>query len=122
MDISQEILSSITVHMKYAKHLPEKQRRENWVELVSRNKNMHIKQYPQLREEIEQAYSFVYSKKILPSMRSMQFAGKPIELNNSRLYNCCFLPMDSYESFNEVMFLLLSGCGVGYSVQNHHIA
>jgi ribonucleoside-diphosphate reductase alpha chain len=54
-------------------------------------------------------------------MRSMQFGGKPVMINNARLYNCCYLPMDSYESFSEVMFLLLSGTGVGYSVQNHHI-
>ena len=54
-------------------------------------------------------------------MRSMQFGGKPVMINNARLYNCCYLPMDSYDSFSEVMFLLLSGTGVGYSVQQHHV-
>jgi ribonucleoside-diphosphate reductase alpha chain len=54
-------------------------------------------------------------------MRSLQFAGKPIALNNSRIFNCSFLPIDDYRSFSEVMFLLLSGCGVGYSVQSHHV-
>lgn len=54
-------------------------------------------------------------------MRSLQFAGKPIELNNTRLYNCCFLPMDHPDAFSEVMFLLLSGTGVGFSVQTHHV-
>jgi ribonucleoside-diphosphate reductase alpha chain len=54
-------------------------------------------------------------------MRSLQFAGKPIELNNARIFNCSFLPLDDWRAFSEIMFLLLSGCGVGYSVQNHHI-
>ena len=54
-------------------------------------------------------------------MRSLQFAGKPIDINNSRIFNCSFLPIDDWRSFSEVMFLLLSGCGVGYSVQKHHI-
>lgn len=121
MDISQEILSDITVYMKYAKFIPELQRRENWNELVTRNKDMHIKKYPALALEIEDAYRFVYQKKVLPSMRSLQFAGRPIELNNTRLYNCSFLPVDSFEAFSEIMFLLLSGSGVGYSVQNSHI-
>lgn len=121
IDLSKEILSDITVYMKYAKFLPEKNRRENWSEIVARNEAMHIKKFPQLKEEINKAYKYVYDKKILPSMRSLQFAGKPIELNNSRLYNCSFCPIDSVEAFSEIMFLLLSGCGVGYSVQNHHI-
>jgi ribonucleoside-diphosphate reductase alpha chain len=82
---------------------------------------MHIKKFPQLTEEIENAYKFVYDKKILPSMRSMQFAGKPIEINNTRVFNCSYLPIDDLAAFSEIMFLLLSGCGVGYSVQQHHI-
>ena len=121
MDISQEILSETIVYMKYAKYIPEKSRRETWKEIVTRNKEMHIHKFPELINEIEDAYKYVYSKKILPSMRSMQFAGKPIKLNNARLYNCSFLPIDAPEAFSEVMFLLLSGAGVGYSVQNNHI-
>lgn len=121
MDISQKILSDLTVFMKYAKYLPDKQRRETWGELVDRNKEMHLKKFPELRDEIESAYELVYAKKILPSMRSLQFAGKSIELGNQRIYNCCFLPVDHYKAFSETMFLLLSGCGVGYSVQFHHV-
>jgi intein/homing endonuclease len=116
-----QILSEITTYLKYSRYNPELQRREVWDELVTRNKEMHIEKFPQLREEIENAYSFVYGKKILPSMRSLQFGGKPIEINNSRIFNCSYLPIDDYRSFSEIMFLLLSGCGVGYSVQNHHI-
>jgi len=116
-----QILSEITTHLKYAKFVPEKNRRETWDELVTRNKEMHLKKFPNLAEEIEAAYKFVYDKKVLPSMRSMQFAGKPIEINNARIFNCSYLPIDDYRAFSEIMFLLLSGCGVGYSVQTHHV-
>jgi len=121
MDISQKILSDVTVFLKYAKYRPELNRRETWQELVTRNKEMHEKKYPQLAEEIEAAYKYVYDKKILPSMRSMQFAGRPIEVNPARIYNCAFLPIDDWRAFGEVMFLLLGGTGVGYSVQYDHI-
>jgi len=121
MNISQEILSDIVVYNKYAKYLPSKQRRETWKELVTRNKNMHLSKFPKLKDEIEDVYKLVYDKKVLPSMRSLQFAGKPIQINNSRIFNCSYLPIDDWRSFSEIMFLLLSGCGVGYSVQNHHI-
>jgi ribonucleoside-diphosphate reductase alpha chain len=121
MDVTQEILSEITTYMKYAKYVPELKRRETWTELVTRNKEMHQKKFPQLKNEIEESYKLVYAKKVLPSMRSLQFAGKPIELNNARIFNCSFLPLDDWRSFSEIMFLLLSGCGVGYSVQTHHI-
>lgn len=121
MDTTQKILSEITVFLKYAKYLPYVNRRETWEELVTRNKNMHITKHPDLIEEIEQAYKYVYDKKILPSMRSLQFGGKPIEINNARIFNCSYLPVDDYRAFSEIMFLLLSGCGVGYSVQTHHV-
>ena len=121
MDISTRILSDITVYMKYAKYKPELKRRETWKELVKRNMDMHIKTYPNLKEEIKEVYKFVSNKKILPSMRSMQFAGKPIELSPNRIYNCAFAPVDDWRVFSEIMFLLLGGTGVGYSVQSHHV-
>ena len=122
MDITQEILSSVTVYNKYSKYIPEIQRRETWEEIVQRNMAMHIRKFPQLKKEIQQIYKkFVFPKKVLPSMRSMQFGGAAVELSNTRLFNCAFLPIDHTDSFSETMFLLLSGTGVGYSVQKHHI-
>ncbi len=121
MELNNQILSEITVYMKYARYIPDLNRRETWDELVTRNKEMHIKKYPKLKEEIENTYKFVYDKKVLPSMRSMQFGGKPIEISPNRIYNCAYLPIDNKESFSEVMFLLLGGTGVGYSVQKHHV-
>jgi len=121
MELASEILSNITVYMKYAKYLPNEKRRETWEELVDRNKAMHIKTYPQLADQINDVYKLVYEKKVLPSMRSLQFGGKPIEISPNRVYNCAYLPIDHVDSFHEVMFLLLGGTGVGYSVQNHHV-
>jgi ribonucleoside-diphosphate reductase alpha chain len=121
MELASEILSNITVYMKYAKYIPTLNRRETWEELVTRNREMHIKKYPDLKDQIEKVYTFVYDKKVLPSMRSLQFGGKPIEISPNRVYNCAYLPIDHVDSFHEVMFLLLGGTGVGYSVQKHHI-
>jgi len=121
MELSNQILSDITVYMKYAKYLPEKQRRETWEELVTRNKEMHQKKYSHLKEEIETVYKMVYDRKVLPSMRSLQFGGRPIEISPNRVYNCAFLPIDHIDAFPETMFLLLGGTGVGYSVQKHHV-
>ncbi len=121
MEISNKILSDITVYMKYAKYNPELERRETWDELVDRNRDMHVEKYPKLRKEIMDAYEFVYAKKVLPSMRSLQFGGKPIEISPNRIYNCAYLPIDDYRAFGETMFLLLGGTGVGYSVQKHHV-
>lgn len=121
MDLSSKILSDITVFQKYAKYIEKTSSRETWSDIVTRNKEMHKAKFPQLHDEIEHVYKFVYDKKVLPSMRSLQFGGKPIEINPSRIYNCSYLPIDDWRAFGEVMFLLLSGTGVGFSVQRHHI-
>lgn len=121
MDLSQQILSDIVIYNKYSKFIPSLNRRETWPELVARNKQMHVDKFPQLKDEIDQVYQLVLDKKILPSMRSMQFAGKPVDVNPTRIYNCCALPIDDWRAFQEVMFLLLGGTGVGFSVQKHHV-
>ena len=121
MELNHEILSDIVVWSKYAKYSNTIQRRETWEEIADRNMQMHIRKFPHLEKQIRNAYSYVYKKEILPSMRSLQFAGKPIEVNNARLFNCSYLHIDDYRAFNETMFLLLSGTGVGYSVSRNHI-
>lgn len=120
MDISQKILSDITIFNKYAKYIPEVQRRETWEELVERNMAMHIRKYPQIKEEIKSVYSYVFKRQVLPSMRSLQFGGTPIELSNNRMFNCAFSAVDHPAVFSETMFNLLGGSGVGFSVQKRH--
>ena len=121
-DLGLQALSSITIFSKYAKYIPELNRRETWDEIISRYEAMMIKKYPYLEESIKESIPMIRDKKILPSMRALQFAGAAAEVNNARIYNCCYLPIDSLHSFSESMFLLLGGTGVGYSVQRHHVA
>ena len=122
MDLGLDTLSKLTVFSKYAKYIPELKRRETWDEIVDRYEAMMIKKYPMLEQSIKDSIVFIREKKVLPSMRALQFAGPAAEVNNARIYNCCYLPMDSVHSFSETMFLLLGGTGVGYSVQKQHVA
>jgi len=125
LELSSQILSDITVFTKYAKYIPDKARREIFTEIINRNEQMMLNKFKdndQIKKEIKKVYKdFVKTKKILPSMRSLQFGGKPIELSPNRIYNCCFVPVDNYHAFSEAMFLLLGGTGVGYSVQKNHV-
>lgn len=122
MDVSRKILSDIVVFNKYSRHIPSQDRRETWEEIVERNKQMHLKKFPEMKEELDAVYKLVLDRKILPSMRSLQFAGPAAELNPARLYNCSFMIVNDYRVFQEAIYLLLSGTGVGYSVQKHHVA
>ena len=121
MDLGLEALSKITVFSKYAKYLPKLKRRETWDEIVDRYQEMMTNKYPNLKVAIVESAKFIREKKVLPSMRALQFAGPAMEVNNARGYNCAYLPVDSLYSFSETMFLLLGGSGVGFSVQKHHI-
>lgn len=122
MDISQDILSQITIFNKYSKYIPELKRRENWDEIVERNMAMHIRKYPMMKDEIKEAYKYVYNRQVLPSMRSLQFGGRPIELSNNRMFNCAYSPANHPAIFSETMFNLLGGSGVGFSVQSRHVS
>ena len=121
MDLGLEALSKITIFSKYAKYNSELKRRETWDEIIDRYQAMMVKKYPTLEAAIIDSSKYIRDKKILPSMRALQFAGSAAEVNNARIYNCCYLPIDSLHSFSETMFLLLGGTGVGFSVQKHHV-
>lgn len=116
-----KLCSDFTTINKYSIYLEDKKRRELYPETVDRTKNMHIKKYPHLKDEIEAAFEYVYDKKIFPSMRSLQYAGKAIEVNNTRMYNCSNSICNRIRFFQEAHYLLLSGVGVGYSVQFEHV-
>lgn len=121
MNESLQLLSDLTYYMKYSKYMPDQKRRETWAETVDRNKSMHLKKFPHLAKEIAKAYELVLDKKILPSMRSMQFGGTGIEQNNARMYNCSVIGIDTLDAFSDLFYLLLCGCGVGFSVRKNFI-
>jgi ribonucleoside-diphosphate reductase alpha chain len=121
MDIGLETLSQIVTFNKYAKYLPQLNRRETYDEIIFRYLQMMVNKYPHLASQIMNYSNFLLDKKVLPSMRALQFSGPAIQKNEARIYNCCYLPIDDYRAFGEIMFLLLGGTGVGYSVQFKHI-
>jgi len=127
MEISREennsikILSDVVVYNKYAKYIPALKRRETFEEIIDRYEMMMLDKYPHMRDSIKANIGYIRTKKILPSMRALQFAGTAIAKNEARIYNCCYLPVDDYRSFSEILFLLLGGTGVGFSVQKSHV-
>ena len=121
MEIGLETLSQIVTFNKYAKYLPSLRRRETYDEIIMRYLQMMVDKYPHLAGDIMRNGQYIFDKRVLPSMRALQFAGPAIQKNEARIYNCCYLPVDDYRAFAEIMFLLLGGTGVGYSVQFKHI-
>lgn len=122
MNPSNKLLSDITAFRTYAKYLPPLKRREALEETINRDMNMHLNKFPKLSKDIIRTFSYVHDLKILPSMRSLQFAGDAILKNNIRQYNCAYQPIDSVDAFAESLFILLCGTGLGFSVQNRHIS
>jgi len=107
--------------MKYASYDANKGRRQTHTEVVSSYIDMMKRKYPMLSDDIDRNGKYLYENKVFPSMRGLQFSGLPIEINPIKIYNCSYIAIDSYKSFNEIMFLLLCGVGVGYSVQSYHV-
>lgn len=121
-----QTLADIIAWSKYARYMPELQRRETPTEIITRNMQMHLNKFAGtgLEDEIQQLYrDYIFTKKVVPSMRSFQFAGDPIlrEGGNQRIYNCSYAPVTAPDVWREFTLLLLSGVGVGYSVQRHHV-
>tara|TARA_Y100000004_G_scaffold56803_1_gene63190 strand:- start:26051 stop:28252 length:2202 start_codon:yes stop_codon:yes gene_type:complete len=122
MSVSE--LQEYTFVAKYARWIPEKKRRETWNESVARVKKMMLDKYsdnPEVHEDIEWAYEMMRKKRVLGSQRALQFGGNPIFKHNARIYNCITSFCDRLRFFQECMYLLLCGCGTGFSVQKHHV-
>lgn len=119
--MSLKSLQEYTYYSKYARHNKEKKRRETWAEATARVKEMHLRKYPQLKDELEWAFKQVLEKRVLGSQRALQFGGTPIESKNARMFNCISSYCDRLRFFQECFWLLLCGCGTGFSVQLHHV-
>lgn len=120
--MSLKALQEYTYWSKYARHNKAAKRRETWHEAVARVEAMHLRKYPQIAKEIKWAFDQVRTKRVLGSQRALQFGGEPIERKNARLYNCTASYCDRVRFFQEAFWLLLCGCGCGFSVQKHHVA
>lgn len=127
--MSLKALSEYTLYAKYSHYLPDKQRRETWPEIVERVFGMHSRKYadilesnPEFKEEFEFAKRMVRKKRVLGSQRALQFGGQWIEKNEFKIYNCSATYIDRARSFQESMYVLLCGVGLGFSVRRAHIA
>jgi ribonucleoside-diphosphate reductase alpha chain len=121
--MSLEALQQYIFCSKYARYLPEKHRRETWNEAVDRVIEMHRVKYSgiDINAELEFCRSAMYDKLILGSQRALQFGGDPVLRKEARIYNCTTSYCDRPRFFQEALWLLLCGCGVGFSVQTHHV-
>lgn len=127
--MSIKALSNYTFYSRYARYNTEKKRRETWEEAVGRVFAMHrekyakqIEQNPELEELISFAQQMQTKKRVLAAQRSLQFAGAPIFKHELKMFNCLFTHIDRPRVFQEVMYSLLCGCGVGFSVQKQHVS
>lgn len=125
--MSVKALSDYTIYAKYARYNSEKKRRESWDEMVDRVFDMHFRRFEShinrsgvLRDDILFAKQQVKKKRVLGAQRILQFGGEPIFKHNAKVFNCSFGYIDRVAAFQESMYLLLCGCGVGFSVQYKH--
>lgn len=125
IDYLQEI-SNFVFTSKYARYDENKQRRETWPECVTRVAKMHHDKFKKDLDKddlqiIKEVFRMVRDKKVVPSMRSMQFGGKAIDAKNERIYNCSTRHVDSIRAFSEIFFALLCGNGVGIGISRKFI-
>ena len=111
---------------RYSRYLPEKNRRENWEETINRYLDFmeaHLKdKYSYDMTTIRpRLFDHIHGMKVMPSMRALMTSGKALERDNTCGYNCSFLPIDDPKAFDEAMFILLCGTGVGFSVERQFI-
>ena len=124
--MSVQALQEYTRVAKYAKHNPELARRELWNEQITRVFEMHREhlgeeKYEKLKDDLAFAEKMTRKKYVLGSQRALQFGGKAILDKNARIFNCIASYCDRPRFFQETMYLLLCGCGCGFSVQKHHV-
>lgn len=121
MNFNDKLLSDIVAFRTYARFVPNLKRRESLDETCERYLVMHEDNFPRQREAIRKNGQFLLNKQAMPSMRALQFAGPAIEQNNVRMFNCAFKAVNDVDSFGEILYLLLSGTGVGFSVQSANV-
>ena len=119
--MSLKSLSDYTFVSRYARYNKELKRRETWHEAIERVKNMHLTKYPMVADDINWAFEHVHNKVALGSQRALQFGGDPILKKEARIYNCSAGYCDRPSFFQEAIWLLLCGAGVGVSVTKNHV-
>jgi ribonucleoside-triphosphate reductase len=106
---------------RYARWLEDKNRRETWHETVTRLMTHYNKTAKFTESEYDEVFSAIYNLEVMPSMRALMSAGPALERCNIAGYNCSYLPVDSPRSFDEAMYILMCGTGVGFSVEKKYV-
>jgi ribonucleoside-diphosphate reductase alpha chain len=120
MDQYQEYIAA----SRYARFQDDKGRRETWPETVTRFVEYIFSRTPAITDNAKlkgELYDSIVNLELMPSMRAMMTAGKSADRDNTCVYNCSYLPVDDPKSFDEAMFILLCGTGVGFSVESRYI-
>jgi ribonucleoside-triphosphate reductase len=107
---------------RYARWIPEKQRRETWQETVTRYCDFFQDRVGMSRQERSAAFSVIAGMNVMPSMRCLMTAGTALERDHIAGYNCAYTPIDRVEAFDEILYILMNGTGVGFSVERQYIA
>lgn len=106
---------------RYARYLPEEQRRESWSETVNRYLNFWQDKEYITSKEAQDIYKQIYDLQVMPSMRALMTAGAALDKDNVAGFNCSYLPIDHPKAFDEMMYVLMCGTGVGFSVERQYI-
>jgi len=119
----KDLYTSFIYKSRYARWLEEEKRRENWDETVKRLVDYYGKQtnWAGTIGDWEEIYQAIYDFEVMPSMRAMMTAGETLDRCHVPAYNCAYLPVDSPRSFDEAMYILMCGTGVGYSVEGKYV-
>ena len=106
---------------RYARYLPEEQRRESWGETVNRYLDFWVGQDKLTSKEAEDIFTKIHGMEVMPSMRALMTAGEALDRDNVAGFNCAYLPIDHPKAFDEMMYVLMCGTGVGFSVERQYI-
>ena len=107
---------------RYARYLPEEQRRESWEETVNRYLDFWVTQEKLTSKEAKDLYKQIHSLEVMPSMRALMTAGEALSRDNVAGFNCSYLPIDHPKAFDEMMYVLMCGTGVGFSVERQYVS
>jgi ribonucleoside-triphosphate reductase len=106
---------------RYARYMDAEKRREEWEETINRYVSFFTERNQIDDTMAEELYNAIYDQKVMPSMRCMMAAGTALKRDNVAAFNCSYLPIDSPRSFDELMYILMCGTGVGFSVERDYV-
>ena len=107
---------------RYARYLPTEQRRETWEETVNRYVNYWVDRADLNDFEVSEIFKTIHDLDVMPSMRALMTAGEALDRDNVAGFNCSYLPIDHPKAFDEMMYVLMCGTGVGFSVERQYIS